>query len=226
MSKPNPGESFEDYKIRRAYEDSQKNQPLKNENETKPKNKTESKIEIDSKNKTESKPVVPADMQKKLDALEKAGYIPRYGSKPLHVGLMRRFGNGIPVVLQWIDLPLRAERAQYRNEKEYVIDGKSAIFHDHKSGKSFLLYDMDLNLPLIGAYESRKCNQCNSTDLTIEFLNQPNTASADLQAIYGVKESFRQFIAGIRNEINRNVRQTVVLAIVFMVSGFILGHFL
>ena len=221
MSKPNPGESLEDYKIRRAYEDSQKNQPLKNENET--------VAQISAPNPippTTPKSVVPADMQKKLDALEKAGYIPKYGSKPLHVGLMRRFGNGIPVVLQWIDLPLRAERAQYRNEKEYVIDGKSAIFHDHKSGKSFLLYDMDLNLPLIGAYESRKCNQCNSTDLTIEFLNQPNTASADLQAIYGVKESFRQFIAGIRNEINRNVRQTVVLAIVFMVSGFILGHFL
>ena len=217
MSKPNPGESLEDYKIRRAYEDSQKNQPLKNENET---------VAQISAPPTTPKSVVQADMQKKLDALEKAGYIPKYGSKPLHVGLMRRFGNGIPVVLQWIDLPLRAERAQYRNEKEYVIDGKSAIFHDHKSGKSFLLYDMDLNLPLIGAYESRKCNQCNSTDLTIEFLNQPNTASADLQAIYGVKESFRQFIAGIRNEINRNVRQTVVLAIVFMVSGFILGHFL
>ena len=221
MSKPNPGESLEDYKIRRAYEDSQKNQPLKNENET--------VAQISAPNPIPTatpKSAVPADMQKKLDALEKAGYIPKYGSKPLHVGLMRRFGNGIPVVLQWIDLPLRAERAQYRNEKEYVIDGKSAIFHDHKSGKSFLLYDMDLNLPLIGAYESRKCNQCNSTDLTIEFLNQPNTASADLQAIYGVKESFRQFIAGIRNEINRNVRQTVVLAIVFMVSGFILGHFL
>ena len=221
MSKPNPGESLEDYKIRRAYEDSQKNQPLKNENETVAQISTPNPIPPAT-----PKSAVPADMQKKLDALEKAGYIPKYGSKPLHVGLMRRFGNGIPVVLQWIDLPLRAERAQYRNEKEYVIDGKSAIFHDHKSGKSFLLYDMDLNLPLIGAYESRKCNQCNSTDLTIEFLNQPNTASADLQAIYGVKESFRQFIAGIRNEINRNVRQTVVLAIVFMVSGFILGHFL
>ena len=220
MSKPNPGESFEDY-IRRAYEDLQKNQPLKNENETVAQIPTPNPIPPAT-----PKSAVPADMQKKLDALEKAGYIPKYGSKPLHVGLMRRFGNGIPVVLQWIDLPLRAERAQYRNEKEYVIDGKSAIFHDHKSGKSFLLYDMDLNLPLIGAYESRKCNQCNSTDLTIEFLNQPNTASADLQAIYGVKESFRQFIAGIRNEINRNVRQTVVLAIVFMVSGFILGHFL
>ena len=221
MSKPNPGESLEDYKIRRAYEDSQKNQPLKNENET--------VAQISAPNPippATPKSAVPADMQKKLDALEKAGYIPKYGSKPLHVGLMRRFGNGIPVVLQWIDLPLRAERAQYRNEKEYIVDGKSAIFHDHKSGKSFLLYDMDLNLPLIGAYESRKCTQCNSTDLTIEFLNQPNTASADLQAIYGVKESFRQFIAGIRNEINRNVRQTVVLAIVFMVSGFILGHFL
>ena len=220
MSKPKPGESYEDFRVRRAFEDSQ-NQQLKNENET--------VAQISSPNPippATPKSAVPADMQKKLDALEKAGYIPKYGSKPLHVGLMRRFGNGIPVVLQWIDLPLRAERAQYRNEKEYVIDGKSAIFHDHKSGKSFLLYDMDLNLPLIGAYESRKCNQCNSTDLTIEFLNQPNTASADLQAIYGVKESFRQFIAGIRNEINRNVRQTVVLAIVFMVSGFILGHFL
>ena len=150
------------------------------------------------------------DLAKAVDKIKKAGYSPRYAGRPLRIGLMRKFGDsGLPVVLQWIDLPLHTERAQWRHEKEYVIDPRNSIYHDHKAGKSVILYDMDKNLPLMG-----------------EFQDQPNAKSSDLQAIYGVKESFRQFIAGIRQEVNRNVRQTVVIAIIFTVSGFILGHFL
>ena len=206
MPKPKPGESFEDWKLRREYESSQNE--LRNENETLPENQSRTAsvpVPVQS-----PRPDVPADVQKKLEQLQSEGYIPRYSGKPIHVGLMRFFGTAkFPVVLDWIDLPLRAERAQYRREKEYVIDPRNVLFHDHKSGKSFLLYDMDKNLPLTGSFQ-----------------NQPNAKSADLQAIYGVKESFRQFVAGIRAEINRNVRQTVMLAIIFMVSGIIIGHFI
>ena len=199
---------FEDWKLRKEF-DALKKQELKNE----------PFIPVPIPNSPsvpavvppmESKPNIPTDMQKKIENLEKAGYIPRYSNRPIHVGLMRKIGpGGFPVVLDWIDLPLRAERAQYRHEKEYVIDGRNALYHDHKSGKSVLLYDMDKNLPLVGSFQ-----------------DQPNSKSADLQAIYGVKESFRQFIAGIRQELNRNIRQTVVMAIIFMVSGIVIGHFI
>lgn len=169
--------------------------------------KEEKKIE-DKKLKDQQEKEKKDPLVSKIADLEKAGYIPNYSRKPLHVGLGRWFDKGF-VVLAWLDLPIQAERAHYKGQKEYVIDPRSTLFHDHPHQKSFLLYDMDKNLPLMGTFQS-----------------QPNSKSADLQAIYGVKESFRQFVAGIRAEVNRNVRQTVVMAIIFMVTGLILGHFL
>lgn len=175
---------------------------------------------LDSVPKTETKSIesghgIEAEnaLKKKVEKLKALGYSPTYSGKPIRIYLCQDFGGNFPIAIDYIDLPLYAESAQYRREKQFIIDPRNIAFHSHREKRSFIFYDAKKNLPL-------------NVDIMATGNYQPNNKSADLFAIFGVKDNFRQFIAGIRQEIASNRRQTIIMAIVFMASGFLLGHFI